>query len=121
MSQWTLICKDVINDSKLITPSYHFSYSIYFINCRKSKKKDKKKLLKEVSKMVESVEKETQKPQNEFELTQAEIAFKKQQEKMVSKKWKKIFIQIWHLDMFIMQLNVFNKFRNLRHKIIWRE
>ena len=51
--------------------------------CRKNKKKDKKKLLEQVSKIVETVENDAQRPQNEFELTKAEIAFKKQQEKMV--------------------------------------
>lgn len=55
-----------------------------FFIFRKSKKKDKKKLLEQVSKMVETTETEGGKPQNQFELTKAEIAFKKQQEKMVS-------------------------------------
>ncbi|KAK6621739.1 hypothetical protein RUM43_006737 [Polyplax serrata] len=57
---------------------------------KKSKKKDKKKLLEQVSKMVETTETEGGKPQNQFELTKAEIAFKKQQEKMQEERIKKM-------------------------------
>lgn len=53
------------------------------------RKKKEKQREKEIVKQVTNASKETEKPKNEMKLTKAELAFMKQQEKMVC-------IQIFH-------------------------